>query len=32
MVLVDKALTVDERQEVLDDWDAKYAEFFSEEN
>lgn len=32
MVLVDKALTVDERQDVLDDWDAKYAEYFSEEN
>jgi oligopeptide transport system substrate-binding protein len=32
MVLTQDALTVDQRQEVLDDWDAKYAEYFGEEN
>lgn len=32
MVLTENALTVDERQEVLDDWSAKYAEYFGEEN
>ena len=32
MVLTENALTVEQRQEVLDDWDAKYAEYFGEEN
>ena len=30
MVIVDRALTIDERQEIIADWETKFNENFSE--